>query len=94
MPGTRGSTVKNAQQALDHVLSKVLVSAKESETRMALETAGVQDILDFLELTKDDLKKISWEIEGKTYRLGLTNQNKLISIQSWFNSEPNPTMAT
>ena len=94
MTGTRGSTIKDAQQALDHVLSKVLVAGKESETRKALETAGVQDILEFLELTKDDLKTISWEVEGKIYRLGLTTQNKLMTIQSWFNSQPNPTMAT
>lgn len=96
-PDTRGTaraSIKDGKQALDHVLTKVLIAAKESPFRAALDKAGVEDILEFMELTADDLSALTWEHSENSYELTVSQRNKILAVQAWYGDQEDSSIGT
>ena len=73
---------------LEHVLLSVLkATTSEHPIRRAFYDAGVLSIDDMLDLSKDDLKDISWSENGFTKPLSITQVNSILAIGAWFRTE-------
>lgn len=70
---------------LEHVLAFVLKAAgTDDPSREALRVAGVADIDDLAELTKEELLGLAWKNpDGTTQALSLSQANRIRAVASW-----------
>ena len=71
---------------LEHLLVSVLNAGDpQAPYRRAFQTAGATSVEDVLELTKDDLKSLSWRnLSGEICHLPIGAVNTILSIGGWF----------
>ena len=74
---------------MEHLLVSVLNAGDpQAPYRRAFQTAGATSIEDVLELTKDDLKSLSWKDQsGDICHLTIGAVNTILSIGGWFASQ-------
>ena len=92
-PSTR-SKEKSPDGALKHIMVNVLKAKDGTPFHLAFQAAGVGDVLDFIELNKDDLERLSWSTGSPPTLSSLTvvEVNKLLALQCWYLSLPEPSV--
>ncbi len=90
-PATR-SQLKTPEGALTHVLNNVLIVGEDAPIRKALAAAQTANVVDFMELSRQDLTELTYGTPPT--RLSITDRNKLIAIQRWFRDQETPTIDT
>ncbi len=95
MPATTRSQAgqaKTPEGALTHVLTNVLSVVDDSPIMKALAAAQTANVVDFMELSRQDICELS---QGDPpSRLSITDRNKLIAVQRWFRDQDSPTIDT
>ena len=92
------ATRSTAVGALEFILKDILAVDVGMSIRMALNASGTTDIVDFLELTRQDFNEITWTKDDAStpgpLKLKVSEHNKLLALQDWFKAQPNPTVDT
>ncbi|MGH7954936.1 MAG: hypothetical protein ACREOZ_03155, partial [Gloeomargaritales cyanobacterium] len=100
MPSTR-STVAGVEEAVvaaadvDHVLKEVLGLGSLSPIYRALIAAGVESMLDVMDLSLSDLAELEYHPANDistVKKLSIVEQNKIVLLQKWYSAQEDCTI--
>lgn len=86
MTSTSSNTFDDA--TVEYVVGTVLAADSESPYRHALKQAGVESMIDLLELSSQDLHSLKWNNQGNTVvKLNLVQVKRILTIIAWYQSQ-------
>ena len=82
-------TRTSSRSAFEHVMTNVLPPVQHQQIHYAFTALGLVNIVDVLEVEKEDLESFSWTVEGDDTRHRLTKIEikRVLALQHWYSAQ-------